>query len=336
MFGLVGRSRRATGFWSCGVDRQMDSIAPPSAGQKNAEGPRRRRVGKAFAAAPARPARAPDFLGIGAQKAGTTWLDRNLRRHPGIWLPPIKEVHYFDELHVPGVRRWSIAARDKHGSRALKEYLKRADDGDWNMRLIAGIAVLASGAISDDWYRSIFAMAAKNRACGEITPEYSILPDEGIAHVLRLAPEVRIIFSMRDPIDRCWSHIRMMMTRANNAYSDAEMEKFSSQNGVLDRSDYVAIIDRWRRHVPEARFLTIFMDDIVTDPIRAIERVCGHLGVRFEPGQFSNLDSPVHTGTPQEIPPKVYDSLKLRLRPIYERLAERFPEIGQRWMEKHY
>jgi hypothetical protein len=39
----------------------------------------------------------PDFLGIGAQKAGTTWLGRNLEAHPEVWMPRVKEVHYFDE-----------------------------------------------------------------------------------------------------------------------------------------------------------------------------------------------------------------------------------------------
>jgi hypothetical protein len=40
----------------------------------------------------------PDFLGIGAVKAGTTWLHRNLLRHPGLFLPVQKPVRYFD-LH---------------------------------------------------------------------------------------------------------------------------------------------------------------------------------------------------------------------------------------------
>lgn len=40
----------------------------------------------------------PDFLGIGAQKAGTTWLHANLLRHPDLFLPrEQKELHYFDE-----------------------------------------------------------------------------------------------------------------------------------------------------------------------------------------------------------------------------------------------
>ncbi len=40
----------------------------------------------------------PDFVGIGAQKAGTTWLYHNLRAHPEIWMPPRKEIHYFNRM----------------------------------------------------------------------------------------------------------------------------------------------------------------------------------------------------------------------------------------------
>lgn len=42
------------------------------------------------------PRLAPDFLGIGAQKSGTTWLYKNLRCHPELFLPDEKELHYFD------------------------------------------------------------------------------------------------------------------------------------------------------------------------------------------------------------------------------------------------
>lgn len=39
----------------------------------------------------------PDFLVIGAQKAGTTWLERNLAAHPQVFSPGRKELHYFDK-----------------------------------------------------------------------------------------------------------------------------------------------------------------------------------------------------------------------------------------------
>ena len=44
-------------------------------------------------------ARGPDFLVIGAQRAGTTWLHRVLSEHPALWLTPVKELHYFDKPH---------------------------------------------------------------------------------------------------------------------------------------------------------------------------------------------------------------------------------------------
>ncbi len=45
----------------------------------------------------------PHFLGIGAQKAGTTWLHENLQCHPEIFLPEPKELHHFDWNYHIGV-----------------------------------------------------------------------------------------------------------------------------------------------------------------------------------------------------------------------------------------
>lgn len=46
----------------------------------------------------------PAFVGVGAQKAGTTSLHAWLRQHPQIFLPALKEVHYFDLQHGKGPR----------------------------------------------------------------------------------------------------------------------------------------------------------------------------------------------------------------------------------------
>ena len=43
----------------------------------------------------------PAFLGIGMQKAGTSWLHHQLSGHPDLWLPAHKELHFFDGLLNP-------------------------------------------------------------------------------------------------------------------------------------------------------------------------------------------------------------------------------------------
>src|SRR5947208_16606603 len=41
----------------------------------------------------------PDFLCAGAQKGGTSWLYRQLEPQPDFWMPPVKELHYLDNLN---------------------------------------------------------------------------------------------------------------------------------------------------------------------------------------------------------------------------------------------
>src|SRR5678815_3591458 len=40
----------------------------------------------------------PDFLCVGVHKGGTTWLYQQFDSHPDFWMPPLKELHYFDQL----------------------------------------------------------------------------------------------------------------------------------------------------------------------------------------------------------------------------------------------
>lgn len=57
----------------------------------------------------------PDFLGIGAQKAGTTWLAESLRRHPAVFLAPRKELHWFDNKWDRPLREYARQFADAQG-----------------------------------------------------------------------------------------------------------------------------------------------------------------------------------------------------------------------------
>src|SRR5262245_8764381 len=106
------------------------------------------------------------FLGIGAQKAGTTWLHENLRTHPVLSFPHGTEIHFWD------------AQRDR------------------------GI----------DWYRSLF--VSSDRVEGEITPAYAILPPRQVAEIAATFPDLRLIYILRNPIDRAWSSALMALQRS--------------------------------------------------------------------------------------------------------------------------
>jgi hypothetical protein len=63
----------------------------------------------------------PNFLVIGAQRSGTTWLDAALRAHPQIYLPERrKEIHYFDEHYARGAPWYREFFREAAGRPGLK------------------------------------------------------------------------------------------------------------------------------------------------------------------------------------------------------------------------
>lgn len=63
----------------------------------------------------------PSFLIIGAMRAGTTYLMRNLDEHPEIYMSPKKEIHFFDENFHRGVGWYSAHFKGAKEHRALGE-----------------------------------------------------------------------------------------------------------------------------------------------------------------------------------------------------------------------
>lgn len=279
--------------------------------------------------------RYPDFICIGAQKAGTTWLDRNLRRHPRLWLPPVKELQYFSQLYLPATRKWTTRHRVETATRILARYIDKTPAGEWDDAHIARLCDIASGFISDDWYGRLFAGVPGGRVCGEITPDYSTIPEDGIRHIARLSPAVKIVFLMRDPIERSWSHIRMMANTRHVA-DPGELEAMARSPEQVRRADYSAIIKSWTKIVPDGHFHIAFTDDIAEQPHRVLEGVCAFLGIRHQERFFRRAEKPVHVGEAQPMPPSVEAILKERLRPAYEGIAAQFPEKGGAWMARHF
>src|SRR3954452_3165179 len=96
----------------------------------------------------------PDFLCIGVHKGGTTWLYQQLDCHPDFWMPPLKELHYFDQLSRVK-RSSSPRCRDERDVRFLESLNKLSakpylDLGDY-ARLFEPKGSLLSGDISPNY-----------------------------------------------------------------------------------------------------------------------------------------------------------------------------------------
>jgi hypothetical protein len=274
----------------------------------------------------------PDFYCIGAQKAGTTWLHTNLRQHPRIWLPPVKELHYFNQLYIPSHKSWTQAHRDDHARRMLFNQIGAKRD-DMDLRYIRMLSVVTDPNLTDEWYKSVFAYAGPNRLAADMTPEYSLLPEEGIDHILRLSPNAKFVLILRDPIARSWSHVRMLWKRSD--FDTNQLRNFVSLREVFERSDYPTILEKWRKRVsPENLFVGLF-DDIEARPAMFLESVLSFLGLDFDPEQHKEVWKEVHKGESLEIPDDIYNDWRKKYLPIYEALGGEFPDQVAKWRSVH-
>ncbi len=272
--------------------------------------------------------RFPDFLCIGAQKAGTTWLDANLRRHPGIWMPWIKELQYFNDIYIPGHRGWTQRHRHAHAENAARRLVARSAGKTPDTKALERIAAIAAEPISDEWYGRIFAEAGQGRICGEVTPEYSLLPPEGIAHVRRLNPGMKIIFLMREPVERCWSHLRMLARGRQNFDHLAA----AGLQDVIDRSRYGDILGRWVEVFGSDAVFTARIEDVSAEPEPFLRAVVAFLGLEWSPAVAARASEPVFVGPAAAMPEPVRERLRATLAgsdPIpYAERQTTWPGVG--------
>lgn len=231
-----------------------------------------------------------DFLCIGGQKCGTSWLNANLSQHPNVWTPFIKELHFFDVLHLgyeqEPLREAFRGAVHKRlstvGGSALKRYFELVLDEDFQF--------------SDAWYEHIFSIAPENSVRGETTPHYSCLPLPGIRHLLSMAPDVRVIYLIREPFDRALSSLRM----AASSHRDLSQVEFVKSEAFQSRGDYKQNVDRWDAAVRMDRILYVPFGKIYSNPRSVISEVERFLGLPAFNG-YKHLREKVYETSPVDI-----------------------------------
>jgi hypothetical protein len=279
--------------------------------------------------------RYPDIICLGAQKTATTWLYRALRGRTDIYVPPIKELHYFSQLYnQENARRYGPPHR-AHQVASVRKYLegkpRRTPEDE---KILAQLDHLARADVDDDWYAEIFAPAPADAVCMDICPGYMNIPIAAVQHAFRLNPVVRLFLIVRDPVDRCWSHIRMIVAQGG---LDRDVTKLASPDAPLARflsyTEYAESIRRWRAFAAPGQFKLMLYDDLVANPENTMVEIFKFAGLvrrRDRP-----LPKEVFKGEEIEMPKAVRVRLLEELAPQYEYLRQDFPDAVQRWLDQH-
>ncbi len=206
----------------------------------------------------------PDFLVIGAQKAGTTALYAYLRWHPGIGGPSWKEVSFFDR-HWQRGEAWYRG----HFPNSLRTWLAQRSNG-----------------------RPLF--------IGEASPSYVFHP-LAPERVREVVPDVRLIVLLRNPIDRAYSHYQhevalgrepLPFEKALDAEEErmrGEVERMTADPSYFSyewwnytyaaRGRYAEQLERWFAVFPREQLLVVSSADLDDRPGETYGEILAFIGV---------------------------------------------------------
>lgn len=281
------------------------------------------------------------LFGVGATKAGTSWLHRYLSDHPDCHMRAIKELHYFDAFDFGELDRQRAQIEAQKAS--LMERIETDSDARFvNVIRQLGhiehwLSVLDKGEEDHAAYLEYLEGGREGEAViGDVTPAYSLLSEARLRQMAGLTADVRFIYLMRDPVGRLWSHIRMMAKRRKDGGDTIEARAAHMFRRWLDgnelqldlRSDYASAVTTLRAAVAEEKRLMMFYEDLFSP--EGVARVCDFLGIEVAPGNFGKR---ILEGERLDMDPGQRAAAREKLAPQYDFVAEAFGELPAAWRE---
>ena len=204
----------------------------------------------------------PDFLLIGPQRTGTTWLHANLSFHPHIFMPVTKEIFFLNRLDPQ---------HPKHKTSDLREYLKYFHE-PWSERWHKTWTHLK---IHKEWYWP--------RVCGEATASSAVIPTSILADIVTLNPELKAVLIVRNPVTRAWAHAKKTLVKEEgrdiSEITDSTFTDYFASSYQVRCGRYSQIIKNWSQSLKSGHLLLLSFDDISDDPEGLLTRVFQFLGV---------------------------------------------------------
>lgn len=224
----------------------------------------------------------PDFLIVGPQRTGSSWLRTNLCKHPQVFMPFKKEIFFFSHLRRREHKRFR--------SNRLEPYcdLFRIP---WHKQLERSAKALRRGLLLPATVR------------GEATASYATMPEADISNIFALNPAMRIIIMVRDPVQRSWSHAKKTLVRDRRlSLEDVPFEEFAHyyrSQANLERGAFSAIIAKWRRFAADGAVFVADYRKLCAEPLALLTETQQFLGIasgpRFAQRHLHTIVNPTST-----------------------------------------
>src|SRR5271170_5406180 len=204
----------------------------------------------------------PNFFIVGAAKAGTTSLYADLRQHPNVFMSYPKEPHHFTQVSPPHQLRWHFDGYTDPG-----RYLRLFEGSD-------GFKAIGEASTSYLWHPQV------------------------ARRIRKQVPDARIIISLRDPVERAYSHYLMHVREGIQSlgFYDALVEDMKRTDEAwaishfyVGKGCYAKQVRRYLEVFGRDRVKIVLFDDLKRDPAARMREVVQFLGL--DPAPVARIDT---------------------------------------------
>jgi hypothetical protein len=247
----------------------------------------------------------PDFLVIGAPRAGTTSLWHHLDSHPQVYMSPVKEPKFF-----------AFEGEEADFRGPPPEDLSGGTGAPW--------------AITDlEAYRALFGGVTDETAVGEASTLYLYYNEKTAERIRRRVPEAKLIAVLRDPAERAYSHFLFMRSHGREPLADFARALDAEEERVRERwwpafhytraGFYHEQLSRYFELFGREQIRIYLYEDLKTDPSGVTRDVFRFLGVddAFVPDGMSVRHNPSGIPKSSSLYAFLYSGFR-RARPFVE------------------
>ena len=127
-----------------------------------------------------------------------------------------------------------------------------------------------------EWYAAHFQNCPLHRPIGEFSPNY-FGGTQTRERIARDIPGCKIICTLRDPVERAYSHYRKM--REGEYFSGSFEECLEQRRNVLNGPRYAYHIRVWRRLFGAEKVRVLIQDDLKSNPQDYLNQVCDFIEI---------------------------------------------------------
>jgi hypothetical protein len=246
------------------------------------------------------------FLGVGAMKAGTTWITEHLSSHPKIHFSYEKELSYFSYIHNDESK---FFLSDENRMDKITGFINIASTTSIdNMRDIMNWSCnYLSNPIDDQWYVNNFSLKDKGKFCADFSNLYSHIDDVGWDHIKSITKNLKVIYIMRNPIERMWSHVKFQLEidgRLDEAknWTKEQLYEYSNVEHIIRNSKYTKVIRTLKKNLDDKQLLVLFYDDIIDAPAMLLNNIEKFLNIEQREYNIGDLNKKVNASENFEMP----------------------------------